>query len=238
MNVLAVIPARAGSQRVPDKNLKKLGGKTLVQLAYECAELSGIFSEIVVSTNDPAIAGSLPFVRRPDAISGPTADISDAVSHAMKAVETEKNIQFDYVVTLQPAIPIRKPGLIQSLLNRVISNDCGGGVTGVEVVPWLWSAEDGHASNGWYPNPYPRSQEFANKSLWQEINSVQVASRAAVLNGDRWRLPLAIELLPPFAVLDIDTPADFELAERVYDQLIDAYSKDTHYRGFVVHKIN
>ena len=238
MKLLAVIPARAGSQRIPNKNMKRLGGKTLVELAYECAEESALFSKIVISTDDPVVAVGLPFVKRPAEISSATSDISSAIVHAMLEVEKESGDVFDYVVTLQPAIPIRKPGLIRSLVDRVVFNNCGGGVTGVEIVPWIWKAEGGHATNGWFPRPYPRSQEFAGIHQWQEINCVQVASRAAVLNGDRWQLPLAIELLPPFAVLDIDTPDDLMLAESVYDLIIEAYKRDNNYRGFIVSSIN
>lgn len=238
MNLLCVIPARGGSERIPSKNLQILNGKSLVQLAFDCAVAADIFDAIVVSTDDPSIAANFPSIIRPPDISGPKADIADAVHHAMASVESESDAMFDYAVTLQPAIPIRKPSLIKSLVHRVVENQCGGGVTGVEVVPWLWSAEDEKAANGWFPNPYPRSQEFAGRRMWQEINAVQVSSRYNVLARRRWGLPLAIELMPSYAVLDIDTPEDLARAKIVYAKLSEAYLEDSTQAGFIIQSIN
>lgn len=238
MNLLCVIPARGGSERIPKKNKQRLGGKTLVELAFECAFKASIFDQIVVSTDEPDIAEGYPFVLRPNEISGPKSDISEAVRHAMLEIERQKKIEFDYVVTLQPAIPIRKPELIRSLVDRVIANGCGGGVTGVEVVPWLWSEERGEATNSWFPEPYPRSQEFKGIRKWQEINSVQVASRKNVVAGKRWDLPLAIELMPSYAIIDIDTLEDLHSAQIVFPYIYEAYMKDNKCDGFILQSIN
>ena len=237
-NILCVIPARSGSSRVPEKNLAKIGGKTLVELAYETAVSSQIFNTIVVSTDSERFACGLPWVRRPDHMSGESADIADATSHALIECEIRYDLEYDYVVTLQPAIPIRTAKMIKRLLHRVIANRCGGGVTGIEVVPWLWSQSDGRAKNGWYPDSYPRSQEFKGTNFWQEVNAVQISRRDSVIRGDRWGLPLAIELLPSYAALDIDEPADLERAQLVYPHLIKALSLDKYCKGFVISSIN
>jgi N-acylneuraminate cytidylyltransferase len=54
MNIVALIPARAGSKRIPGKNTKLLGGKPLIQWTLEAARESRVFSEIVVCTDDDA----------------------------------------------------------------------------------------------------------------------------------------------------------------------------------------
>lgn len=51
-SIVALIPARAGSKRVPGKNIKRLGGKPLIAWTIEAAETSGIFDQIIVSTNN------------------------------------------------------------------------------------------------------------------------------------------------------------------------------------------
>lgn len=237
-NTLCVIPARSGSERVPGKNLEKLDGKSLVSLANMEAVNAGIFSDIVVSSDCKSMADGLQWVDRPKDISGPNADIADAVKHALLYCEKKNNIQYDYVVTLQPTIPLRSATVIKNLWERVIANKCRGGLTGVEIVPWIWNADKGAAENGWYPGPYPRSQSFGNKKFWQEINCVQVCDRATSLGGKRWGLPLAIELLPSFATLDIDTWEDLQLARSTYRKLRDAFDAAYVSNGFVVNTIN
>ena len=68
--LLAVIPARGGSKRIPHKNIKDFLGKPLIAYTIEAAKESGIFTDIIVSTDDEAIASvareygaSVPFLR-------------------------------------------------------------------------------------------------------------------------------------------------------------------------------
>ena len=238
INIMCVIPARAGSERIPAKNLAKLDGMTLVEHAYKAAEDTNIFSTIVISTDDKRMACGLPWVERPADLSGPNSDISDAIWHAHSMAEERYQCKFDYVVTLQPAVPLRTPDLIKRLVDRVVSNGCKGGVTGLEIVPWIWKKVGPRAFNDWYPNPYPRSQVFQGSLRWQEINSVQVSSRECVLERRRWGLPLAIELLPSYAVLDIDTPNDLKRAQALFGPLMKLLREDKFEDGFVLSSIN
>lgn len=56
MNAVAIIPARGGSKRIPQKNIKPLGGRPLLAYTLEAALESDVFSRVIVSTDDPAIA--------------------------------------------------------------------------------------------------------------------------------------------------------------------------------------
>ncbi len=56
MKIVALIPARAGSKRIPGKNIKPLAGKPLIQWTIDAAKESGIFSDVIVSTDDVGIA--------------------------------------------------------------------------------------------------------------------------------------------------------------------------------------
>lgn len=57
MNIVALIPARAGSKRIPGKNIKPLAGKPLIQWTIEAAQQSGIFNAMRVCSDDPAMFG-------------------------------------------------------------------------------------------------------------------------------------------------------------------------------------
>ena len=235
---LCVIPARAGSQRIPKKNLSCIDGVSLVRHAYNAAHLSGVASHIVVSTDNEEMADGLDWVCRPADLSGPSADISQAVHHALLEVERTNSTTFDYVITLQPAIPVRTGAIIKSVLEGVIRHNCRGGLTGVPIVPWIWKERNGAASNSWSPAPYPRSQEFHGTRTWQEVNAVQVAARDIVLEGKRWDLPLLVHLLPSYAALDIDDERDLDRAKLTLSYILAALNLDSGDDQFVVTSIN
>lgn len=238
--VLAVIPARAGSVRVPNKNLFALGQSTLVGEAIAHATTYPV-DRIVVSTdcdalfedlsaycradhdpNPPVGAWTSLIPRPPHLATGYRDSLRDVIRHALIEAERMDGYTYDLVVTLQPAVPLRTSGLITAILDQFLDPADPAypvaAITGVPIVPWTWSAHDGLATNAWSPGPYPLSQDCPGQR-WQEINTVQVATRDVVLAGERWRTPLLVALLPTWAALDIDTPEDLREAQRVYPLL-------------------
>lgn len=206
MKVVAVIPCRMGSQRVPRKNLCEVASMPLVWWAVDSALRSGVIDEVIISTDAPdLVAPHVPnvvrIIERPPEISGPTADIAAAVKHALEGMS------YDYAVTLQPAVMARSPSIVASLVRGVIAERAHGGLTMAASVPWQWTLRGAVAGNAWHPGPYPRSQDSGHRLA--EINAVQVASAEAVDAGQRWGLPLVVAELPAWvASLDIDTEDD------------------------------
>lgn len=89
MNI-AVIPARGGSKRIPRKNIKEFCGKPMIAWAIEAARTSGLFTHIIVSTEDEEIAvvakqwgAEVPFVR-PVALSNDYAGTTEVIAHAIQ----------------------------------------------------------------------------------------------------------------------------------------------------------
>lgn len=218
VNVLAVIPARMGSQRVPRKNALDISpGLSLTQQAVDCAMWSGEFSRVVVSTDDPGalvVHGAI-VSKRPAELATSTADIADVVRHELASAEAITGQRYDYVATLQPAVLARSPLIVRDLVRSVIKHGAGGGLTMCPVHPWVWTANGNTMSAPWIPGPYPRSQDCGRK--WQEINAVQVARADAVRAGKRWESPLVVLTLPAWAsVLDVDTEEDLAAARDLW----------------------
>jgi CMP-N-acetylneuraminic acid synthetase len=217
MSVLAVIPARMGSKRMPWKNRMEISpGVSLAQHAVDCAVGAGVFDHIVVSTDDPE---HLPIrdayvSKRPTSLSGDDADISAVVKYEVERAEHARRVQYSHIVTLQPSVLARSPLIVRSLVDAVIDTSSGGGLTMCPVHPWIWQDEGNGAIGAWWlPGRYPRSQECGPR--WQEINAVQVAARDAL--PTRWRHPLVILELPSWAAcLDIDTPEDLAEARDIW----------------------
>jgi CMP-N-acetylneuraminic acid synthetase len=215
MSVLAVIPARMGSVRLPRKNLLEIEpGLTLVQQAVNCAIGCGLVDEIVVSTDETLMPVRSAHIRvRPAELCGPSSDIAHAVRDAWQTA----SYRHDWVVTLQPAVLARSPLILRTMLNHCMNWPGCSAISMAHTVPWIWQHEGmGDAAAPWLEDGvYPRSQDSADH--YAEVNAITVAPAAAVAAGCRWSLPLAIATLPSWAVaLDVDTPSDMVTARGLW----------------------
>jgi len=105
--VLAVIPARGGSKRLPGKNLKLLLGKPLIQWAWDEARKSNYIDTIQLSSEDSEIisyaqANCISGFQRPVELATDEATLSDVLLHALKVFS-----DYDLAVLLQPSSPLR-----------------------------------------------------------------------------------------------------------------------------------
>jgi len=110
--ILAIIPARGGSKRLPRKNILNLSGKPLVAWTIEAALNSKYVDRVVVSTDDEEISyiskkygADVPFVR-PSNLSNDKAISTDVALHSINYFENREEY-FDYVILLQPTSPLR-----------------------------------------------------------------------------------------------------------------------------------
>jgi len=126
-SILVIIPARAGSQRVKNKNLRVVNKKPLVIWSiYYAQKLKKIFKNIniIVSTDSlkvTKISQSLKTkaIQRPKNISGNKASMHSVISHILKKID--KKNKFEFIVLLQPTSPIRKVSWIKksiTILNK------------------------------------------------------------------------------------------------------------------------
>ncbi len=114
MRVLALIPARGGSKRLPGKNIRILGGRPLIVWSIDIARSIPEVCDVLVSTDDPAIAkvsksvgAYVPWLR-PSELATDTASSVDVALHALDWYETNKGV-VDAVLLLQPTSPFRSP---------------------------------------------------------------------------------------------------------------------------------
>lgn len=120
--ILAVIPARGGSKRVPMKNLTLYKGKALIQWAMEHAVASKYIDKWLVSTDDPAIADHAKdhLLRRPDFLATDRASSESVLVHALYSLLPES---YDYAVILQPTSPERIPEDIEKCIEVAVKFD-------------------------------------------------------------------------------------------------------------------
>ncbi|MCI9443084.1 MAG: acylneuraminate cytidylyltransferase family protein [Ruminococcus sp.] len=122
---LALIPARAGSKGIKDKNIIDLKGKPLIAYSIEAAKRSKYIDRVVVSTDGDDIASvakdwgaDVPFLR-PDYLASDTAKTIDAVLHCIQELE-KSGEKYDYLVLLQPTQPLRQGFHIDEAIEKIL----------------------------------------------------------------------------------------------------------------------
>lgn len=221
--VLCVIPARAGSKRVPKKNIKPFAGKPLISWTIEAAKNSNFIDDIFVSTDSLEISkiseaqGVNATPLRPDDLSTDTATTLDV----LKYICNQKN-DFHYLILLQPTSPLRTVVHINEAIElfeksneRSLVSLCRS-----EVHPsWLGRLEDNHAENILKSMVNSRTQDL--EEFYHFNGAIYIFDRDLVINKSKIldESSLLGYVMDKSSSLDIDTPEDFLIAEAVAQSL-------------------
>lgn len=128
LNILALVPARGGSKGVPRKNLRKVGGHSLIARAAQIAKALDWIDAAIISTDDPEMAEEgrkhgldAPFMR-PAYLSTDTALSIDVWKHAWLASEEHYGKRFNVSIKLEPTSPLRRPEDVERTVRMVINS--------------------------------------------------------------------------------------------------------------------
>ncbi|MER6367891.1 N-acylneuraminate cytidylyltransferase [Streptomyces mirabilis] len=228
--VLAVIPARGGSKGVPAKNLLPVGGVPLVARAVRECRATRLVTDVVVSTDDQAIAAAAreagaEVVLRPAAIAGDTATSEAAVLHALDAHEALHGSAVDVVLLVQCTSPFITREDIDGVAGAVVENGADTALTVANFHGFIWrdaadeSTEGGNGVNhdkSFRPRRQDRPQDLLE-------TGAAYAMDAAGLREHQHRFFGRTELVrtDPARVLEIDDPHDLARA-RALAPLFDA----------------
>jgi len=129
LSVLAVIPARGGSKGIPNKNLRQVGGRSLIEHTARTAAALGWIDRSVLSTDDEKIAEEgrrcgldVPFMR-PAELADDLASAVEAWRHAWLASEEHYGCRFDISVLLQPTTPLRRAEDVERTVRMMVEGD-------------------------------------------------------------------------------------------------------------------
>lgn len=223
MKLLALIPARGGSKRVPGKNIRAFGGKPLIAWSIEAARDSGVCVEVRVSTDDAAIAdvaarhGAVVPGLRPAELATDTAASVDVALHALDHYEAAHGA-VDGLLLLQPTSPFRSAATIRRA--AALFAEGGGRHPVVSLSPaschpaWCFRPTAGGLE------PFLGWEALARRS--QDLDAAYMLNGAVYLIAPR-RLREARAFLTPDTrpllmddareAIDIDTPEDWAQAE-------------------------
>lgn len=142
---IALIPARSGSREVRHKNMREIGGRTLLARAIRVARETGLFDRILVSTDSPVYAAEavregieMPWLR-PEELASDTALVADTMRHTIETF-AERGEMFDTLALLEPTSPLRGPEIVAQTVAAAEAEGWNAAFT-VSAVPLHFHAQ-------------------------------------------------------------------------------------------------
>ncbi len=220
---VAVIPARGGSKRIPKKNIKLFCGKPMIAWSITAARQSGLFSRILVSTDDPEIAdiakawgAEVPFIR-PAALANDTAATQPVIAHALQWCKTQ-DLAPQHVCCIYPCAPLLEPRDLIAGLALLVSSNAGFVYPVTEfahpVQRALRRLPDGHMQFLEPGNELARTQDL--ETTYHDCGQFYWGTATAWL-GQQPMHSSGIGLpIPHWRVVDIDNEDDWRRAEQLF----------------------
>jgi len=227
-SALALIPARAGSQRVPGKNIRPLAGHPLIAYSIAAARESGLFDLVYVSTDSEETAevarryGAEVPELRPAELAGSTSPDIEWIRHTVKLLG-ERGREFDLFSILRPTSPFRGAGTIRRAWEELLAHGAGDSIRAVELCRQhpgkMWTLE-GEEMRPLLPQPAGvplHSRQYQSlPEVYVQNSSLEIAWTRVVTEHDS----IAGERLVPFFTagaegFTIDYPEDWSEAERL-----------------------
>jgi CMP-N-acetylneuraminic acid synthetase len=225
---VALIGARAGSERVPGKNVRRLAGHPLLAYAIETARQAQVFDRIVVSTDSERIAqvarwygADVPFLRPEEYASSTSPDI-EWIAWTLPRLEEH----YDLFAIVRATNPFRGPDAVRRGLEQLIATPEADSIRAVERVKQhpgkMWVIDEvgrlmrplldqSHLEVAWHAGQYQ-----ALPSVYVQNSALEIAwTRVVAATGTREGRMLAPFLTEGYEGLNIDDEDDFELAERL-----------------------
>jgi CMP-N-acetylneuraminic acid synthetase len=219
VRTLGLVPARAGSTRVPRKNLAVLGGRTLVRRALETAVAAGCFDVVALSSDDDEIlaeADGLDVValRRPAELATATARAADVVRHALAELD-DPAAPFEAVAIVQATSPFTAPEDLAATVELLERTGAGSAVSVARIDAALHPAKLKRLE-GDRLLPFLEDDRLTPSHelppLWVRNGSIY-AFRRDVADGGLETDDVRGHEMPAERSFDIDTPRDLALAE-------------------------
>lgn len=227
MSNLAIIPMRKGSKGLPDKNIRDFFGKPIFAYTLEHAKKSGLFDEIIISTDSQEIAdlcreygGNVPFMRPPEYATD-TAQLVGVVKHVLETYEGEGRF-FDRFCLLWATAPMRTSEDIKQAYAMLDDDtDAVVGVTDYDL-PVFCAL---HADESSRLSPlFPEYQKLTRKQQPKAVvdnGAFCWVKRKAFQEHGTWLPPtLKGYWMPRHFSIDIDNEEDWDLASYYYQKYI------------------
>lgn len=216
-----MIPARGGSKGIPRKNLREVGGLSL--LAWACAAATGAgLDRVTVSTDDAEIAAAarregVEAAHRPPALAGDDVPMLPVIQNVLASLEPSGYVP-DAVVLLQPTSPLRRADHVRAAI-ELFARTAPDSVVTVTRVPHrfvpsslLVVAADGRATP-YQAGPAPLRRQDKAELYARNGPAVLVARRETLLGGSLYGADSRALVMSPEDSIDVDDEWDLRIAD-------------------------
>lgn len=222
---VAVIPARGGSKRIPQKNIKDFAGKPIIAYSIEAAIATGIFDRIIVSTDSEKIAqvareygAEVPFVR-PQELSDDYTPTAPVLLHALQWMVSQGE-DIKALCCIYATAPFIRSTDVIDAYDKLVENNVG---TVFPVTTFSFSIFRSHKINDhgqlemFFPeHELTRSQDlpeaFHDAGVFYWLDAKKFSETHKLYAKDA--MPV---IMPRLLVQDIDTPEDWLTAESLFE---------------------
>ena len=223
---IAIITARGGSKRIPKKNIKEFCGKPIIAYSIRAALDSGIFDEVMVSTDSEEIAeiaraygAKVPFMRSAKT-SDDFATTADVLMEVLERYQ-EMDRTFDVMSCIYPTAPFVTPQKLQSAYDTLKKEQA---VMAMPVVAFSYPPQRSYVLNGnmlemkWKENYNKRSQDL--EKMYHDAGQFYMYQVEAFvrLKGQMTESIVPV-IIDEMEVQDIDNESDWKLAELKYQMI-------------------
>lgn len=223
---IAIITARGGSKRIPRKNIKEFCGKPIITYSIEAALKSGIFDEVMVSTDDSEIAevaraagAQVPFMRS-EASSGDYASTDDVIMEVLE-IYKKQGKEFDTLCCIYPTAPFVTAEKLLRAMKLLEQADSVMPVVAFSFPPQRCMVlnEDGELRMKWPEYATTRSQDL--EPYYHDCGQFYCCKTDLFMEYKTTDLPHMIPMImSELEVQDIDNPDDWEIAELKYQKMM------------------
>jgi CMP-N-acetylneuraminic acid synthetase len=226
---LAVIPARGGSKGIPRKNLREVGGLSLIAHAANTARALDWIDQAVLTTDDEAMAEegrkhglAVPFMR-PQEFATDTSGPSEMWRHAWLESEKHFGVEFDVSLLLQPTTPLRRPEEVERTVATLIEGDhCAAATVCAVPTDYLPQRILNLGADGRLSFYLPEGREVTRRqdapALYYRDGTCYARTRHSLIEEARDVEEDCAAVVIDHFVVNIDEPFELELAEFVHDR--------------------
>ena len=206
MNILAVIPARAGSRGIPNKNIRIIGGHPLIYYAINNAKRSKLITDIVVSTDSPAVEIIAKQMGVGIRIRGERLCADDVTLDAVIYDAIPEGKKWDYIVTLQPTSPTLRVETLDAAIAYAAEHDLDTLISAINAPHLSWGEKDGKK----VPNYTARLNRQYLPPCYFETGAFMIAKASVVTASTRIGEKVDVYEVPEDESVDVDTFQDLQ----------------------------
>ena len=215
--IIAIIPAKGTSTRIPGKNIKNLVGKPMMAYIIETAKQVKGIDRVIISTDSEEVAAiarqcgaEVPFIR-PAALTADNVTTREVLAHAVDWLEEHENYVPDYVLLLYPTSPLLKKERVEEAIDLALRREPDSVFSGSYDKGHYWIEVEG----GW-ERFYPIKQVNSQYQIPLVVeNGAIYLTKTSFIRRQYVADKADVVIMAPDENIDVDYPEDWDKVEKI-----------------------